>query len=177
MIGGMRRLIAEAAGSGDMLWLVLGVAGLVTLVCVGLHYETIRLLISVLHRREVRRSRPALMAVVLVLFVAHLLEATVFALAYMVVESLPGDGAGRLVGPYDGSFVDSLYFSLACFTTVGFGDIVPQGPVRMLVGVEALAGLVLITWSASFTFLMMQRIFSKQFRLTQEPSAAPETKP
>ena len=50
------------------------------------------------------------------------------------------------------------------YTTVGFGDIAPLGPVRLLVGIEALAGLVLITWSASFTFLIMQRIFARDFK-------------
>ncbi|MGB0766435.1 MAG: potassium channel family protein [Phycisphaeraceae bacterium] len=150
-------------GGGAALWLVLGAAAVVTLLCIGIHYETIRQLIAVLHRKEFRRSRPVLIAVVLVLFVAHLAEAALFALTYHVVFAmLSGE---HLVGPYDSSFVDTLYFSLAVYTTVGFGDIAPVGPVRLLVGVEALAGLVLITWSASFTFLMMQRIFAKDFDL------------
>ena len=39
---------------------------------------------------------------------------------------------------------------------MGFGDITPEGPLRLLVGTEALVGLVLITWSASFSFIAMQ---------------------
>lgn len=169
MLTGLTSHLATTMAQGGLLWAVLLVAGLVTLACVGMHYETIRFLISFLHKRSPRRSRPVLMVVVLLLLVAHLAEATVFALAYMLVESLPADGAGRLVGPYDGSFFDSLYFSLACYTTVGFGDIAPEGPVRLLVGVEALVGLVLITWSASFTFLMMQRIFARDFAIKPGP--------
>lgn len=38
-----------------------------------------------------------------------------------------------------------------------FGDIVPTGPMRFVTGTEAICGLALITWSASFTFLVMQR--------------------
>ena len=42
-------------------------------------------------------------------------------------------------------------------TTLGYGDIEPFGILRFLTGIEALAGLVLITWSASFLFVEMQR--------------------
>jgi uncharacterized membrane protein len=34
---------------------------------------------------------------------------------------------------------------------------VPVGAIRILAGVEALTGLVLVAWSASFAFLQMQR--------------------
>jgi len=42
---------------------------------------------------------------------------------------------------------------------VGFGDLVPIGPIRMLTAAEGLTGLALVTWSASFTFLAMQRFW------------------
>ena len=53
--------------------------------------------------------------------------------------------------------MDCVYFSFTTFTTLGFGDIHPLGPIRFLTGIEALTGLVLITWTASFLFLEMQR--------------------
>ena len=146
-----------------LVWAVLIIAALSTLLCVGIHYETIRLLVTILHRKAYRRARPMLIVTVLVLLLAHLVEAMIFALAYKLVFSLHAQNAGQLTGPYDGSFGDMLYFSLSVYTTVGFGDIAATGPVRLLVGIEALAGLVLITWSASFTFLIMQRIFARDF--------------
>jgi hypothetical protein len=45
------------------------------------------------------------------------------------------------------------------FTTVGAGAVHLSGPIRFLNGTEALTGLVLITWSASFTFLEMTRFW------------------
>jgi hypothetical protein len=42
---------------------------------------------------------------------------------------------------------------------VGFGDLVPSGPIRFLSGMEALTGFVLIAWSASFTYLEMERFW------------------
>jgi hypothetical protein len=47
------------------------------------------------------------------------------------------------------------------YTTVGYGDFVPTGAIRFLCGVEALAGFVLITWSASFMFIEMQRYWGR----------------
>ena len=35
--------------------------------------------------------------------------------------------------------------------------LVPEGPLRLLAGAEALTGLVLVGWSSAFTFLHMQR--------------------
>lgn len=155
--------LAFAGPSAGLHWAVLAVAAFVTLLCVGLHYETIRLLVVMTHRREIRRVRPVLILVVLLLFTAHLVEAALFAAGYRLLFALHDRDIGQLTGPYDGSLGDTLYFSLSVYTTVGFGDIAPLGPVRLLVGIESLAGLVLITWSASFTFLIMQRIFARDF--------------
>ena len=48
------------------------------------------------------------------------------------------------------------------YTTVGFGDLAPVGAVRFLSGTEALTGFVLITWSASFTYLEMERYWRQR---------------
>ena len=42
---------------------------------------------------------------------------------------------------------------------MGFGDLTPTGPLRMLAGVEALNGLLLIGCSASYTYLAMERFW------------------
>ena len=55
-----------------------------------------------------------------------------------------------------------LYFSLVTYTSLGYGDIAPLGPARLLAGIESLIGLGLIAWSASFTYLEMQRHWYKQ---------------
>jgi hypothetical protein len=66
---------------------------------------------------------------------------------------------GTLTGNVSGggTLLDCSYFSFVTFTTVGYGDIVATGPVRYLTGMQALTGFVLITWSASFLFLEMQK--------------------
>ena len=59
-------------------------------------------------------------------------------------------------------YARSLYWSAVTFVTVGFGDIVPTGPLRLLAGMEALTGFVLITWTASFLYLEMNRLWRQQ---------------
>ena len=157
--------LAFSGASTGHIWVVLGIAAATTLACVGIHYETIRLMVKTLHTKANLKSRPVLVLTVLILLAVHLVEAAIFAFAYKLVFLIHPEEASLLEGPYDGSFGDTLYFSLSVYTTVGFGDIAPLGPVRLLVGIEALAGLVLITWSASFTFLMMQRIFARDFEV------------
>ncbi|MEM6458330.1 MAG: potassium channel family protein, partial [Planctomycetota bacterium] len=80
-----------------------------------------------------------LSSIVLVLLLAHLVQIALFAVAYLWLDR----GAGDLVGDYGGGFGDAVYFSAAVYTTVGFGDITPVGHLRLLVGIEALTGLML----------------------------------
>jgi hypothetical protein len=60
-----------------------------------------------------------------------------------------------------GSRFAYYYYSAAVYTTVGFGDLIPTGGLRVLTSGEALLGLSLITWSASFTFVQMQRLWQR----------------
>ena len=96
-----------------------------------------------------------IIAVVLAAFVGHTLAVWTYALVYWVltVRWQVGGFAGLPVE----SFQDCLYFSVVTYTTLGFGDQVPVSHARLIAGVEALNGLLLISWSASFTYLAMQR--------------------
>ena len=64
---------------------------------------------------------------------------------------------GSLEGLVTGSWSDSVYFSFINYTSLGFGDIIPVGHIRFLAGIEALTGLVLIAWTASFLFFEIQK--------------------
>tara|TARA_R110002167_G_scaffold123820_1_gene302906 strand:- start:579 stop:1013 length:435 start_codon:yes stop_codon:yes gene_type:complete len=87
--------------------------------------------------------------------IAHSLEIWIFAIAYYLMNR--ADAWGHLEGNFNGSLMDCGYFSFTVFTTLGFGDIQPNGGLRYLAGVESLTGLVLITWTASFLYFEMQR--------------------
>lgn len=124
--------------------------------CVLLHFEVLNLLGNVLP--QPRHHRGVLVVNVLGLLLAHVVEICIFGVGiYLLVIEF---GIGEIIGMNDGLF-DCIYFSAMVYTTVGFGDLVPEGPLRLLAGTEALTGLALITWSASFTFLLMERVWRR----------------
>ncbi|PVY77496.1 ion channel [Tamilnaduibacter salinus] len=127
---------------------------LVVMTVVLIHYEALIRLSGFLARTR-PRHRVRLLVTVLGVLVAHAVEVWVFALVYYGMHR--ADGWGHFQGNFDGSLMDSVYFSFTTFTTLGFGDIEPLGTVRFLTGIEGLTGLVLITWSASYLFVEMQR--------------------
>ncbi|UXI02406.1 potassium channel family protein [Photobacterium sp. TY1-4] len=90
--------------------------------------------------------------------VAHSAEVWIFAYAYYKLHH--SENWGSLTGNFDSSLLDCVYFSFTTYTTLGFGDIEPVGHLRFLTGVESLTGLVLITWTASFLYLEMQRYWT-----------------
>ncbi len=90
---------------------------------------------------------------------AHCVEIWLFAILYFFMSK--SQYFGSLEGNFDGSLLDCAYYSFTSFTTLGFGDITPHGSIRFLTGIESLTGLVLITWTASFLFLEMQRFWNK----------------
>ena len=121
-----------------------------------LHYEVLRSLNTRLPTLRVP-DRSKLVVVILAAFVAHAMEMAFYgATLYILVEWL---GAGSLTGSTGFSLANCLYFSAETYTSLGFGDLNPIGPVRLLAGVEALNGLLLIGWSASFTYISMERFW------------------
>jgi voltage-gated potassium channel len=53
----------------------------------------------------------------------------------------------------------AVYFSLAAYTTIGFGDIVLGPGWRVLAGIEGLTGLLLLGWSTAFVFAVVNRMY------------------
>ena len=86
--------------------------------------------------------------------IAHLLEVVLYAAVLALLVLFPAFGS--IGGEFNGAIADFFHFSLTCYTTLGIGDIHPLGPLRLIVGVESLNGLLLITRSASLCYLNMQ---------------------
>lgn len=133
--------------------------GVIVALAVILHAQILALLSRIVPTLKVL-PQFKIVASVFGIIVAHTLEIWLFALAYFGLNS--HGGLGTLTGNFDGSLMDSSYFSFTTFTTLGVGDIEPIGHIRFLVGLEALAGLVLITWSASFLYLEMRNYWFRQ---------------
>lgn len=133
-------------------WMTGIVTAAVVVTCVVIHYEGLRLLSNVLPMPKHHHRRRIILLILALLFL-HIVEVWVFGLAYFGL--LQFDGFGELQGAVSGSFFDYIYYSAAVYSTVGFGDIVPVGPIRTMTGTEGITGLTMITWSASYTFVEM----------------------
>ncbi len=86
---------------------------------------------------------------VLILMGLHAVEIMLWASVYVAV--LP---EGELV-----SFEMATYFSFVTFTTLGYGDITLSEGWRVLSGIEALNGILLVGWSTAMLFAVVQRIW------------------
>jgi hypothetical protein len=130
---------------------VLTVAG-----CVAIHYEGLVWLSRKLQRLGTTQRRKVLYGVYAV-FLLHIVEIWLFGFAYWGL--LQVGGSGTMVGGTGPHLFDVIYLSATTFTTVGFGDVTVSGPIRFVCGTEGLIGFILITWSASFLFLEMERFW------------------
>lgn len=98
------------------------------------------------------------LVIVIALFLAHIVEIGFYAVIYNVSVSLLDLGVFK--GAPVGNAMNYLYYSGVIYTTLGLGDIQPLGHIRFITAIEALNGFLLITWSASFTFLAMGRLWA-----------------
>ena len=126
------------------------------LITVLFHYEVLKG-ITLLLAKPSHGPRSRILYLVLGLNVLHTVEILVFAAGYklLVVFDL-----GLLTDMPSEHFYYYFYYSAVVYTTLGFGDIIPLGPLKILTAMEALMGLGFITWSASFTFLEMQKLWN-----------------
>lgn len=124
-------------------------------IAVLIHYEGLVFVSRSLVRLGVKRRTKVLYAIGSVI-VLHVLEIWAFGLALWGLLHWPDTGSLGAGMPH---LFDAIYFSAATFTTVGYGDLAPVGAIRFLCGTEALTGFVLITWSASFTYLEMEQFW------------------
>lgn len=139
-----------------------GVSVLVIIGAVMFHYEALVLLgrlvalLKAMHRRRI-------LVLVFGLLLVHCAEILLFGASGWALVNLAD--VGQLLGPAHEpprepvGFLDYLYLAAVTYTTLGYGDLVPFGPVRSLFAGISLTGFVLITWSASFTFIEMQRLW------------------
>lgn len=122
-----------------------------------LHYEVLRWLSAALPALGIR-PRAKLVVVIIAAFLAHVAEISLYALA--IVGLVRFGGLGMLGDPARFGFDVALYFSAETFTSLGYGDVVPSGDMRLLAGAEALNGLLLIGWSASYAYIAMERFWN-----------------
>lgn len=98
------------------------------------------------HWRDEANLR-VLIATAVALMGLHLVEVMVWALTYLWI--VPPDQLG--------SFEQATYFSFVTFTTLGYGDVTLGPEWRLLSGIEAMDGILLVGWTTALLFAVLQR--------------------
>ena len=140
------------------LLVAMGVGTVLVVVTVLIHFECLRVLWERVPALAIR-NRFKMLVIIFGTFVAHTLEIWCYAIAFYVFDLI--SDAAMFGGRWSDNFLGYLYFSAVSYTSLGLGDMYPIGPVRLITGIEALNGLVLIAWTASFTYLSLERFWSR----------------
>lgn len=135
---------------------------LVVMVVVSVHYEFLYHAYQLIPKMPFNPRFRILFGVGTAL-VAHTVEVWIFAVVYYLL--ILNGHFGGLEGHFNGEFLDCVYFSFTTFSTLGFGDIYPVGDIRYITGISSLTGMVLVSWTASFLYIEMQKLWKP----TDEP--------
>ena len=112
------------------------------------HHQALRVIARAVIGHPVSQPRAILLLVALV--GVHLVEVALYAGAYALGTKVLG--LGGLSGMSERTAFDFFYFAAQTYSTVGYGDLVPFGALRLVASVEALNGLLLLSWSGAFLF-------------------------
>lgn len=79
------------------------------------------------------------------LVIAMSIEVAIWAISFQLVEAFD-------------AFEPSLYFSIVTFTTLGYGDIIPDADWRLLAGLTAADGLIIFGLNTAFLVEFVTRV-------------------
>lgn len=88
----------------------------------------------------------------LLLTLLHIVHSLVWASAIYLIPSIEADFQ---------SFNQIVYYSLVTFTTLGYGDMTISSEWKILSGIEAINGIMLIGWSTALMYSLIQNIYRK----------------
>ncbi len=141
------------------MFVVVSVSVVLVVLVVLAHYEVFRALSTLLPRLQVR-PRFRIVFVILGALIGHVLEIWIFAFGFYFLCGI--EEFGTIEGSFENELLDYVYYSAVCYTTLGFGDLIPVGHIRFLTAMTALSGLVMITWTAAYAFLEMQQLWREE---------------
>ena len=88
--------------------------------------------------------------VILLMFLASLIEVLVWAFVYLWLNAIQG-------------VEQAFYFSMVTFTTLGYGDVVLDQQWRLLSSFEAANGIIMFGWTTAIVMAVVHHVyFSKE---------------
>ncbi len=131
-----------------------GISVVLIVMCVMAMFEIMAHVWAVLPRLE-GYLRLQILLTVLASFVGHTLTIWIFGLSYYGLEHYAGFGS--LSGVGHKALLDYVYFSGVAYSSLGLGDLVPTGDMRLLIAVEVVLGLIFIGWTITFSYLVIEK--------------------
>lgn len=132
----------------------------VFIICINVVFQSIITVFSLkyLHQFNSKKNRISIKAVLLqmslsvsLLTLLHGAQCTIWAAAFYFNPEIDN--------LYN--FKEAIYFSLITFTTVGYGDVVIDSDWKILGGLEAINGIMMVGWSTALMFSYLQIILKK----------------
>ncbi len=136
-----------------MMITAIGLGIILFLVAAMLHLRTLEVALARLPGEGPVGSATLTFYLLITLF-SHLVGAAIFAVGFWFGQQI---GLGGFSKEPTMAAMDFYYFSLINITTLGLGDIYPDGHLRFVAGVESLTGFLLISASASYVFKLVRR--------------------
>jgi hypothetical protein len=126
-------------------------------ICTTVHYFVLKRVSDTIAQRNRKARGQSLGLAVGAITTAHVIEAFIYTLFFL--WAVQGLQIGTLEAsdpkPEGLTLMDYFYFSLVNFTTLGRGDLNPEGHLRFITGIEAFHGFLMITASGSFVLQVM----------------------
>jgi len=117
-----------------------------------LHYETIRRMDR--FARHAAQAYPAFVVVIAGLIALHLVE--IGAYAGIFALSVGPFALGSFHGLPPRSPMAFFYYAAEAYASLGYGDVYPTGDLRLVTSIAPLNGILLLTWSGSFLFSLVE---------------------
>jgi hypothetical protein len=122
------------------------------------------------HRWALCKDRPGqrgagfiLTRLVTLLLLLHLAEAALWGFFYVLVNALP-------------DLETAMYYSLTSYATVGYGDVIPTKPWRLLGPIEGSVGVLMLGWSTGVLVAVIQIVYRQRFAASRDEADAPPTR-
>jgi len=140
------------SATDGQIWAAVALALALLAATTALHYEGMRL---IARPGDGRLSRPGVVLAITGLVSLHLAEIGLYAAAFAAAVGLLQLGALRGIAHL--AALDYFYFAAETYSTLGYGDVVPVGALRLVASIEPLNGLLLLAWSGASLFRLLER--------------------
>ena len=129
------------------------IAAIIIIATVGIHAAAMMLAVRLIRKKEgglreklQQTNLYRVSGIVLLMFLASLIEVLVWAFVYLWLNAIQG-------------VEQAFYFSMVTFTTLGYGDIVLEERWRLLASFEAANGIILFGWTTAIVMAVVHRVY------------------